>query len=468
MTKIDYSSFQEDFDKVVAYSQDIPKVNTTPLLDKWAEAKWDFYRAFGGKLIYEVEDTISFQLTDEMKSNRIGAFCSDMMCRLDPDPEECHWYSFTDFLQTISVDEFYSNILSHDWESSRGDDIKINAGHKISKAFKYFILNKTVLDHWQSVYSEIIQENKIEGKLCFSIHPLDYLSVSENTYNWRSCHALDGEYRAGNLNYMTDKSTIVCYLKGKDNVQLRRFAPEVLWNSKKWRMLIFFDDAQESMFAGRPYPFDTPSALAAINKYLDKMFSPWGFHQHGWTDWSDATIRSVVDPRNNEDTELYSRYFLINHDLFSLGQMVHNGKETFHFNDLLNSSCYEPRLRYREGHSMLPNHKRYRFHIGDAAPCVCCGQANVAVSDSFMCIPCELKYGHSEDEVFCICSLCGDRGLRSDFTYSEYHDDYLCSYCYAEQEVIPCCKCGYDYAKSEMLVYEGDAYCVSCYDKYVE
>ena len=27
----------------------------------------------------------------------------------------------------------------------------------------------------------------------------DYLSLSENAFNWRSCHALDGEYRAGNL-----------------------------------------------------------------------------------------------------------------------------------------------------------------------------------------------------------------------------------------------------------------------------
>ena len=72
------------------------------------------------------------------------------------------------------------------------------------------------------------------------MHPLDYLSLSENTYNWRSCHSLDGEYRAGNLSYMMDKSTVICYLKSNDDVILSNFGPEVKWNSKKWRVLLYF------------------------------------------------------------------------------------------------------------------------------------------------------------------------------------------------------------------------------------
>lgn len=84
----------------------------------------------------------------------------------------------------------------------------------------------------------LIQEDKVTGILCLSIHPLDYLSLSENTYNWRSCHALDGEYRAGNLSYMMDNTTVVCYLKGEDEAELPHFPAEVKWNSKKWRMLL--------------------------------------------------------------------------------------------------------------------------------------------------------------------------------------------------------------------------------------
>ena len=43
----------------------------------------------------------------------------------------------------------------------------------------------------------------MEGYLYLSIHPLDYLSISETNHGWRSCHALDGEYRNGNLSYLT-------------------------------------------------------------------------------------------------------------------------------------------------------------------------------------------------------------------------------------------------------------------------
>ena len=83
---------------------------------------------------------------------------------------------------------------------------------KLVRAFKFFETDKELLNEIQSVASMIIQEDKIEGTLCLSVHPLDFISSSENTHNWRSCHALDGEYRAGNLSYMLDKTTVMCYL----------------------------------------------------------------------------------------------------------------------------------------------------------------------------------------------------------------------------------------------------------------
>ena len=36
----------------------------------------------------------------------------------------------------------------------------------------------------QNKASQIIQEDCVEGTVCFSVHPLDYLSISENIYNF--------------------------------------------------------------------------------------------------------------------------------------------------------------------------------------------------------------------------------------------------------------------------------------------
>ena len=117
----------------------------------------------------------------------------------------------------------------------------------------------------QTQASMIIQENKVIGKLCFSVHPLDYLSISETTYNWRSCHALDGEYRAGNLSYMLDDSTIICYLKSNKETKLPNFPDDVLWNSKKWRLLLHFSENLDVCFSGRQYPFFSPGAISRLN-----------------------------------------------------------------------------------------------------------------------------------------------------------------------------------------------------------
>ena len=48
---------------------------------------------------------------------------------------------------------------------------------KILKALKYFDLPKNAMNDIQSKASQLIQANSITGTLCFSVHPLDYLSI---------------------------------------------------------------------------------------------------------------------------------------------------------------------------------------------------------------------------------------------------------------------------------------------------
>lgn len=129
-------------------------------------------------------------------------------------------YELADFIDKQS-DGFFSNITVEDFTTNSGKTIK--KGTKLVKSFKYFIPESRRLEDIQNEASRIIQEDKIEGTFCLSVHPLDFLSSSETTYNWRSCHSLDGDYRAGNLSYIMDKSTIVCYLKGDKNEKLPRF-----------------------------------------------------------------------------------------------------------------------------------------------------------------------------------------------------------------------------------------------------
>ena len=120
---------------------------------------------------------------------------------------------------------FFTNRVINSTVTDNGD--KIPKDMKLLKAFKFFESNKETLEALQAAASMIIQEDKVEGTLCLSVHPLDFLSASENNHNWRSCHALDGEYRAGNLSYMTDSCTIMCYLKSDKDEKLPKYIPNL-------------------------------------------------------------------------------------------------------------------------------------------------------------------------------------------------------------------------------------------------
>ena len=128
------------------------------------------------------------------------------------------------------------------------------------------------------------------------MHPLDFLSLSENNSNWRSCHALDGDYRAGNLNYMADDVTIVAYIKSSSgDEKLREFPKSVPWNNKKWRALLFINE--DVCYLGRQYPF----AAAGVEDLLEKVLHELKLapEDSQWTTWTEET--SSIRPEYIKD-----------------------------------------------------------------------------------------------------------------------------------------------------------------------
>ena len=402
MTPIE--EIKEKFDKVIVYSQSgIVEPQTDKLFDLWADAKRDIIEAFGGKYIYEFPEKVTFELTEDAKNDRIQNFINYLW---DLGYDELG--RFLDYQR----DGFYKNGVVEEYKLSDAKGTIITKGTKLVKAFKYFIKNEAVLNELQSKASQIIQENKVEGTMCLSVHPLDYLSISENTYNWRSCHALDGEYRAGNLSYMMDSSTIVCYLKGDNEVKLPHFPDDVLWNSKKWRVLLYLSNDWKMIFAGKQYPFTTESGMQILlDKFnsnikskpsLDKWQRPG--EDSRWAKWSDYVISSVDrdDPDKNYKLHMdfIFNYVPVNDALIQLNELVKDKKGSKHFNDVLKSSCYKPIYTYLIKKDSWTHdyycraNQQTHFDIGGYTYCLRCGKEEIVDSCStMMCYDCELAYG---------------------------------------------------------------------------
>lgn len=345
---------------------------------------------------------------------------------------------------------FQDNIVRIPWEEK-----KIPKGSKLIKAFKHFAQGQA-LEDIQNRASQIIQENCVTGTLCFSVHPLDYLSSSENTYNWRSCHALDGEYRAGNLSYMCDKSTIICYLRGAENVKLPMFPEDVPWNNKKWRVLFHISDDWDLIFAGRQYPFSSREGIDNARKWLLATL-----HKEPWTycDWTDPVVAEVPDSYGHT-YDLNSDYIMIRGQLLELPGLVIDCPNPLHFNDILRSSCYKPHYTAYNNRPWFKENVS-KVHVGAECKCLRCGQAPIRITESFMCDDCDIQYGEFNQDIYTTCDCCGRRIFIEDAI--DVENEEICEEC-LRNECFYCEECEEPHFNdSKVYIEEEDIYvCSRC------
>ncbi len=459
-----YSEIKEQFREVIAYSQGIPDPQVNSLFERWEKAKTKFIKRFGG-LIYEWPEVIEFTLDSKERQQKAMEFAN---CVYD----SFHNSELASFLDS-NLETFFENKVSNT------DNGRVPEGMKLIKAFKFYEKDKKTLRAMQDMASQIIQENKISGKLCFSVHPLDFLSSSENTYNWRSCHALDGEYRAGNLSYMVDECTFMVYLKGADDVRIPLFN-DVKWNSKKWRMLLHTSTDDGIMFAGRQYPFSSKSGIDIVLNIYNNLLEgegrdPWNWYNK-YSEWHNEYIDTYISPDQTTIIDLDSRYMVYCGQLVDIHQVVKSGRGALNYNDILQSTCY-----LHPYYAILNPYRRHSVSylterpliIGGEIICLHCGGETVDNAETMRCDDCEINYGYEENDNYTSCSCCGSRIYIDDaYPIGAYGDDLVCSSCY-DSECFICDYCDETHYKSDRVFmpfgFEGIEnawYCQRCYRDY--
>ena len=427
--------------------------NKNHLSDKW----------LNGNLIANF-GPVHVDFTPDEKLEKLNQFLDDI------------WEA--DYLDILNTDElndlisflrcqgesFFDNKVSVPWEVNGH---VIQEGSKIIKSLKYFLEDEEYLRILQDYASSVIQEAKVTGNLYVSVHPLDYLSASENNYNWRSCHALDGDFRAGNMSYILDQVTMVCYIANSyEKHKLPRFPAEVPWNDKKWRMLLFISPDGRLAFAGRQYPFFSKSLLDTIKtRVLTSSFSPWSNTQF------DSV--NVLTYDGEENYWLYNNSISIFHSIVPLESVVMDNLHTYHFDDLLESSCYKPYYCYDRDtfatppkkylHNFIPTiTEDTKIILGGFTTCSCCGAEEVYGHNDFTCGWCKAKYTNRNDGI-CYCGNCGKRmpqtavhNVINSVTRSLVKNNNITSIRYCDEclekikdKIVYCDTCGFYHYKEQ-------------------
>lgn len=463
---INFKEAQEQFNKVYSYASGIPHPITDKMFEDWAKNKAWFLERTGGQMIYTYPHKIYLQMSDAEKIEAAQSVIEYIYDTVDTG-EESALAAFLDHFRSV----FFSKFTDEEYIDG---DIKVPKGMKIIKAIKYFIEDEELRSKVQDFASAVLQRDKMEGTLCISIHPLDFLSTSENNYNWRSCHALDGEFKSGNLSYMTDASTVVVYMRGDNKVKLPRFPESVPWNSKKWRMLLHFENHYMGVACGRQYPFYTADIFALLSEILKDVF------QMTCEQWLDNTIRSYqgkeVIGGQSIPHSLGEDYFPIGYQMYRVKDLFEDAESSLQYDDLLKSTVYKRIIAVNSNRATNPKYNpfriqkiEYKWTIGHSVVCPRCGEKLIRHSEFLQCDKCECLYGGEEADnsgLFTYCYSCGERHLYED-TVDVGYDRYVCARC-ADKYTTDCAKCGTKYLTDELKFdlqdWEGKPLCGWCQD----
>ena len=135
--------------------------------------------------------------------------------------------------------------------------IQVQEGCKPMKILKQIAENFDKLEEFEDFrikHSRILSEKEFIGRLSLSIHPLDFMTMSDNDSDWSSCMSWRtcGSYRRGTVEMMNSPCVVVAYLSASKPMLLDRDS-NFKWSNKKWRELFIVNENIITNVKGYPY-----------------------------------------------------------------------------------------------------------------------------------------------------------------------------------------------------------------------
>lgn len=327
------------------------------------------------------------------------------------------WKRYQNIADLVSYKPLAENRISYDmeindWKFTKGTKtIKIIA--KIAKSLKIGLEPDedgiSDFEYFRRRHSLALNTKKLFGNLCLSIHPLDYMTMSDNSNGWSSCMSWEeaGEYRMGTVEMMNSPCVVVAYLASEDEtLPISGYN----WNSKKWRSLFIVDP---NFIANvKAYPYENENLTKEVMKKLAELA--------GWAP-QEPDEYSVY---NESDEESYINDKLIRL-YFNTDKMYNDFGSTTSFL-LINPEYGEPELINID------------YNYSGEAECMACGGTEVSREDTLFCEKCDPsascmccgEYCCEEDLITLgdgmeVCSDCFDEDVGTDAITGEH---YIYSY----------------------------------------
>lgn len=264
---------QEEQEKITDYITEFgneynnPKDSTSLsyILRFWNSAKSDLFSLFGNKLILKYPITYAQPVEDIMQECvddlELGILLGELKTAFRSfDPTTGYYeYSFLFYLdKLLPLKSSFLNDSSY-CVKYNGKEYKISSNTKVIRTLGKMARDTkdaNILDLYEKLriaLSRHTNQKELHGNLCLSIHPLDYMTMSDNDSGWNSCMSWveQGDYRAGTVEMMNSPYVVVAYVESEH--KQATFAGSITWNNKKWRELFLV--TPNLITEIKPYPY---------------------------------------------------------------------------------------------------------------------------------------------------------------------------------------------------------------------
>lgn len=419
------------------------------ILATWEINKQTLYKLFGEKLMLskEIEYTKSIdQIIGDMDvdwcntSTAFGKFVSNFHDWIDENYISCwsdRYYSdpkFKNFTQEekeknyrtrsylydlmglyyVAKNEYMSE--SFEIPTPDGKEIKVNRGCKalkvIGKIASAFGIEG--FEEFRIAHSMYLNQKKISGTLHISIHPFDYMTMSDNDYDWESCMSWrnDGGYKAGTVEMMNSENIIVAYI-APNNRNIRGYNDSYVWNDKKWREL--FIVSEDAIVGVKDYPYCNEIIANEVINWLKELAET----NMGWKYANETPYDMNKLWKNHDKTDKILDDYAIKNIMFEAGYM---------YNDM-GRGDYHPIFI---GENIINSPITFYIDMSGPSQCMCCGDTEINIEDEsrLCCSSCDGSEAY-------YCYDCGDR-IDFDYAY-EVDGEYYCEHCY--ENLDSCDRC---------------------------
>lgn len=389
----------------------------------WDEAKYDLFRAFGKKLILKRE--VAFEKDEEELANEMNE-----KIYYDNSEARCFVDIFRNYVEQnfeLYSDEYYA-LRSMVWDADRlvkniwdGEsfvipaqytvnkrEIQVTKGCKlikmVGKLSKAFGLDETLFEQFRQSHSQVLNQKKTKGRLCLSIHPMDYITMSDNACGWTSCMCWvddPGDYRLGTIEMMNSPYCVVAYLE--DDKIFCTDAGD--WNNKRWRQLYYITD--DMILGNKQYPYYSDSLQGQAIRWLRDLMNV--MPGYGPYDQTATQIRNHKENIIDGDKKIFFRLTM-----------------NYMYNDI-----YDERMAFLASQKLYDG-ESYEVNLSGEAVCTECGSIiwpDDIEAHMTVCRICNRNWQ---------CSECGD-WYGEHNCHCEVDGRDVCLYCYSQADQCEVC-----------------------------